>query len=41
MDRPDTVHRAHLRHLLVDQSVVLQLGKRVRVLFHCARLLRR
>lgn len=41
MDRPNTVHCADLRHVLVDQSAVLQLGKRVRVLFHRARLLRR
>lgn len=41
LDRPDTVHRAHLRDILMDQFAVLQFGKCVRVLFHGARLLRR
>ena len=41
VDRENPVHRSHIRNILVDQPVVLQLRELLHLLFYRQRLLRR
>lgn len=36
LDRSNTIHRADLRDILVDQLIVFQLRKCLYILFHCS-----